>query len=302
MNPIFEDLLLGPLASPSFSRGLRFRWEDSRRRVRVAFAGVTVADSTRVMLLHEFGRLPVFYFPLEGVRTDVMEATSRRSFSPLKGEASYWTIRAGSRMAEDAAWNYLNPPPDGPPVKGYLAFYWHLMDAWYEEDEQVFAHARDPYKRVDILPSSRHVRVVLAGVTIADSRRPRLLLETGLPTRYYLPEQDVRMDLLERTETATRCPYKGKASYWSATIGDRVFKDIAWSYRDPLPACSPINSLLCFFNERVDAVYVDDERQAVPSTPWSDARGDSGSFPDTAKEVPKQQSLENRFRAIQFIH
>jgi uncharacterized protein (DUF427 family) len=104
MNPIFEDLFLGPLASPSFSQGLRFRWEDSRRRVHMVFAGVTVADSTRVMLLHEFGRLPVFYFPLEDVRTDLMEETSRRSFSPLKGEASYWTIRAGDRVAKDAAW------------------------------------------------------------------------------------------------------------------------------------------------------------------------------------------------------
>ncbi len=302
MNPIFEDLFLGPLASPSFSQGLRFRWEDSRRRVRVVFGGITVAESTHVMLLHEFGRLPVFYFPLEDVRMDVMEATDRRSHSPLKGEASYWTIRTGSRVAEDAAWSYARPLPDGPPIKGYLAFYWHLMDAWYEEDEQVFAHARDPYKRVDILPSSRHVRVVLAGVTIADSRRPRLLLETGLPTRYYLPEQDIRMDLLEPTETATRCPYKGQASYWSAQIGERVFKDIVWSYRDPLPACSPISSRLCFFNERVDAIYVDDERQAVPSTPWSDARGETGGFPDTAKELSNQQSLEKRFRAIQFIH
>src|SRR6266849_2102853 len=176
-NPVFEDVFLGPLASPSFSQGLRFRWEDSRRRVRVAFAGITVADSTHVMLLHEFGRLPVFYFPLEDVRMEVMEATDRRSHSPLKGEASYWTIRVGDRVAEDAAWSYPSPLPDGPPIKGYLALYWHLMDAWYEEDEQVFAHARDPYKRVDILPSSRHVRVVLAGVTIADSRRPRLFAD-----------------------------------------------------------------------------------------------------------------------------
>jgi uncharacterized protein (DUF427 family) len=271
MTRVLEDLFLGPLASPSFGQELRFRWEDSRRRVRVVFGGIAVADSMRVMLLHEFGRLPVFYFPLEDVRMDLLEETDHRSFSPLKGEASYWTIRAGSRVAEHAAWSYADPLPDGPGVKGYLAFYWHLMDAWYEEDEQVFAHARDPYKRVDILPSSRHVRVVLAGVTVAESRRPRLLLETGLPTRYYLPEQDVRRDLLEPSETTTRCPYKGQASYWSATVGGRQFKDIVWSYRDPLPACSPVNSLLCFFDERVEAVYVDGERQAVPSTPWSDA-------------------------------
>ncbi len=302
MNPVFEDVFLGPLASPSFSQELRFRWEDSRRRVRVVFGGITVADSTHVMLLHECGRLPVFYFPLEDVRIEVMEATEHRSFSPLKGEASYWTIRVDERVAEDAAWSYAHPLPDGPPIKGYLAFYWHLMDAWYEEDEQVFAHVRDPYKRVDILPSSRHVRVVLAGVTIADSRRPRLLLETGLPTRYYLPEQDVRMDLLEPTATATRCPYKGQASYWSATIGDRVFKDIVWSYRDPLPACSPISRLLCFFNERVEAICVDDERQAVPSTPWSDTRGATGGFRDPEKQVSHRQSLKERFRAVQFLH
>src|SRR5215469_2027747 len=99
MNPVFEDVILGPLASPSFSQEVRFRWEDSRRRVRVVFAGITVADSKHVMLLHEFGRLPVFYFPLEDVRMDLMEATQRRSSSPLKGEASYWTIRVSDRVA-----------------------------------------------------------------------------------------------------------------------------------------------------------------------------------------------------------
>ncbi len=159
--------------------------------------------------------------------------------------------------------------PSGPHVKGYIALYWHLMDAWYEEDEQVYAHARDPYKRVEILSSSRHVRVVLGGKTVADSHHARLLLETGGPIRYYLPEQDVRMELLEATETTTRCPYKGRASYWSARIGASVFKDIVWSYREPLPASTPIEGLLCFFNERVDAIYVDEEPVPKPITPWS---------------------------------
>jgi uncharacterized protein (DUF427 family) len=154
---------------------------------------------------------------------------------------------------------------------------------------------------VDILPSSCHVRVVLAGVTIAESRSPLLLLETGLPTRFYLPEQDVRMDLLEPTATATSCSYKGQASYWTATIGDWVFKCIVWSYRDPLAACALINRLLCLFNERVEAIYVDDERQAVPSTPWSEAKGATGDFPDTAKEVSDQQRLKKRWHAMQFL-
>jgi len=269
MQPVLEDMFMGPLATPSLSQELPFRWEDSQRRVRVIFAGLTIADSTHVMRLQEYGRLPVYYFPLEDVRQEVLEATNYHTHSPLKGEASYWTIRAGERVAENAAWSYLSPSPDGPHVKDYIALYWHLMDAWYEEDEQVFGHARDPYKRVEILPSSRHVRVVLGGETIADTHRPRLLLETGGPTRYYLPEQDVRMELLEASGTITRCPYKGQASYWSARIGASVFKDIVWSYRDPLPACTPIDGLLCFFNERVDAIYVDDELVTKPITPWS---------------------------------
>src|SRR5947208_511450 len=220
---VLEDIFMGQMASPSFGPELRYRWEDSRRRVHVVFADVTIADSKRVMLMHEYGHLPVFYFPIEDVRMEVMEATDHHTSSPLKGEASYWTIRVGDRVAEDAAWSYLNPLPEGPKISGYVAFYWEQMDAWYEEDERVFAHARDPYKRVDILPSSRHVRVVLGGMTIADTEHPQILLETGLPTRYYIPEQDIRMDLLEATETTTRCPYKGKASYWSARIGNKIF-------------------------------------------------------------------------------
>jgi uncharacterized protein (DUF427 family) len=136
-------------------------------------AGVTVADSKRVMLLQEFGRLPVFYFPLEDVRMDLLESTEHRTHSPLKGEASYWTVRVGDRSADHAAWNYPQPLPEGRRFK----------DAWFEDDQQVYAHARDPYKRVDILPSSRHVRIVLRGVTIADTHRAQLLLETGLPIR-----------------------------------------------------------------------------------------------------------------------
>src|SRR5712692_2278417 len=172
MKPALEDVFMGQPASPSFSQELRFRWEDSNRRVRVVFGGITIADSRHVMLLHEYGRLPVFYFPMEDVRKDVLEATNHRTHSPLKGEASYWTIQVGNRVAEHAAWSYASPLPNGPKVEGYMAFYWDQMDAWYEEDEQVFAHARDPYKRVDVLRSSRHVHVVLGGVIIADTQHP----------------------------------------------------------------------------------------------------------------------------------
>ena len=236
----------------------------------MVFAGETIADSKHVKLLHEFGRLPVFYFPQADVRVDLMEASDYHTHSPLKGEASYWTLRVGDRKAEHAAWSYPHPLAEGPQLQGYLAFYWDQMDAWYEEEQRVYAHARDPYKRVDILPSSRHVRVVLGGVTIADTQHPQLLLETGLPIRYYIPEQDIRMEFLEPTETTSHCPYKGRASYWTARIGEKVFKDSVWSYHEPLPECTPIAHYLCLYNERVDAIYVDDELVPVPKTIWSE--------------------------------
>src|SRR5258708_39324663 len=148
------------------------------------------------MLLLQLRRLAVYYFPVEDVRMDLLEATEHHTSSPLKGEASYWSVRVGNRVAENAAWSYPNPLPEGPDLKGYMAFYWDQMDAWYEEDERVFAHARDPYKRGDVLPSSPHMRVVLGGVTIDETRLPQFLLATGLPIRYDMPEQGVHRYLL----------------------------------------------------------------------------------------------------------
>jgi uncharacterized protein (DUF427 family) len=221
------------------------------------------------MLLHESKHLPIYYFPVEDVRTDLLLPTERRTHSPSMGEASYWSVQVGDRVAENAVWRYENPLPDGPDIKGYMAFYWNLMDAWYEEDDEVFVHPRDPYHRVDVLHSSRHVRVVIAGETVAESHRPRLLFETGLPTRYYLPKQDIHMDLLEPTEKMTACPYKGKASYWTVRVGDTVAQDIAWSYPFPIPECSKIENLIAFLNESAD-IHVDGELIPKPRTPWSE--------------------------------
>jgi uncharacterized protein (DUF427 family) len=246
----------------------RVHVEPSPRRVRVKFNDEVIADSRRVLLLRETGHLPVYYFPPEDVRQDLLEPTELHTRCPYKGEASYWTIRVGDREAKDAMWGYLDPLPGREDIRGYRAFYWNRVDAWYEEDEEVFKHPRDPYHRVDVLQSSRHVKVEIGGQTVADSRRPRLLFETGLPTRYYLPVEDVRMDLLEPTTTSSVCPYKGTASYWKLA-GDPSARDVAWSYQAPIPECPKIAGLISFFNERVDALYVDDERQEKPATAWS---------------------------------
>ncbi|HWE61311.1 MAG TPA: DUF427 domain-containing protein, partial [Chloroflexota bacterium] len=183
--------------------------EDSPRRVRVFFNNVVIADSRRVKLLFETNHLPVYYFPLADLRQDLLEPTDHTSHCPYKGDARYWSIRVADRVAENAVWNYPAPIPSGPAIGDFAAFYWDRVDAWFEEDEEVFVHPRDPYHRVDILESSRHVQVQINGITVADTHRPRLLFETSLPTRYYIPALDVRRDLLQPTHRQTRCPYKG---------------------------------------------------------------------------------------------
>ena len=149
-------------------------------------------------------------------------------------------------------WGYLDPLPGREDIRGYRAFYWNKMDAWYEEDEQVFKHPRDPYHRVDVLQSSREVRIEINGQTIAESRR----------------QEDVRMDLLEPTDTSSVCPYKGTASYWRLK-SDESGRDVAWAYLDPITECPKIKGLIAFFNERVDGLYVDGEPQEKPQTAWA---------------------------------
>ena len=186
----------------------------SPRCVRVFFAGETIANSKRAKLVREAEVLPVYYFPKEDVRADLFTATSRKSQCPVKGEASCWSIHAGGKLAENAVWSYSNPLPAASAIKDHFAFEWNPMDKWMEEEEELYVHPRDPYKRVDALPSSRHVRVVIDGQTVAETRRPHLVFETNHPVRYYIPQEDVRMDLLVPSATQSRCPYKGPASYW----------------------------------------------------------------------------------------
>ncbi len=242
--------------------------EPSPRWVRVVFNGETIASSKRPLLLVETNHRPVYYFPREDVRMDLLEPTPSRTHCPYKGDASYWTIRVGDRVSEDAAWSYEEPFPDRQDIRGYMAFYWDRVDHWYEEAEEIYKHPRDPRHRVDVLESSRHVQIAINGQIVADTRHPRLLFETGHPTRYYIPPEDVRMDLLRPTDLHSRCPYKGEASYWSARIGDVELPNIVWSYQDPIAECPRIKGYMSFFNEKVD-VTVDGELQPRPKTSWS---------------------------------
>ena len=234
-----------------------FRVDPSPRWVRAFFGGVAVGDSKRMALLFEPGKLPLYCVPEADVKTELLTQGS---------EPLHFDLAAAGRTARNAAWHF-----DAPELRGYLAFDWNAMDNWFEEDDEIFVHARDPHKRVDVLRSSRHVQVTLGSQVVADSHRPSLLFETHLPVRYYIPRADVRMDLLAPTDSHTRCPYKGVASYWSATIDGRTYKDIVWSYQVPIPECPKIEQLMCFFNERVDAISVDGVPEEKPRTKWSEA-------------------------------
>ncbi|HEY6788563.1 MAG TPA: DUF427 domain-containing protein [Trebonia sp.] len=256
-------------ADTATSQGARrVRTEPNHRRVRVFFGGQAVADSSRTIYLFETGHLPVYYFPREDVRFGLLEPTSHHTHCPWKGDASYYDVVAGGRRAENAVWAYPAPIDSVPELKDYVAFYWDKADAWFEEDDEVYKHARDPYHRVDVLNSSRHVEVRVNGVLVADTRRPRVLFETGLPVRYYVPKLDVRQELLIASARRSRCPYKGEAVYWSVQAGDEVLEDIVWSYPSPIPEAPKIENLLAFFNEKVD-ITVDGAPQERPVTKWS---------------------------------
>jgi uncharacterized protein (DUF427 family) len=234
--------------------------EPTQRRIRVRLGGSVVADSQRALLLVQYGPggLPTYFIPLE----DVTPGALVDQTSEPDGLES-WTVVSGRVRAAGAAFTH----PGFPELTGYVSFSWRQLE-WFEEDERVVVHARDPHKRVDTLRSSRRVEVRLHEEVIASSVRPLLLFETWLPIRYYLPFEDVRTDLLTPSDLVTICPYKGTARYWSARVGDRLVPDVLWSYPDPVVENPKIKDLACFFNERVDLI-VDGVLQERPDTPWS---------------------------------
>jgi len=243
----------------------RIRFENGAKRVRAFLGGEVVADTARPLLVWEVPYYPAYYFPLADVLAE-LTPDGGAVHSPSRGDARTFTVRSGAAQAPGAALRYEHSPIEE--LRDRVRFDWPAMDAWFEEDEEVFTHPRDPYTRVEILASSRRVRVEAGGVTIAESASPRLLFETGLPVRYYLPKTHVRLDLLIPSDTVTHCPYKGQAEYWSVRASDGVHDDLAWSYRAPLPESQKVAGLIAFHNEKVD-ISVDGVLQERPVTKFS---------------------------------
>ncbi len=244
----------------------RVRVEAGQKRVRGVVGGEVVVDTDAPLLVWEKPYYPTYYFPADGIRRDLLEDSGETSRTPSRGTAKVYSIVTDRFEVEDAVIGYDESPITE--LNGTYRFEWGAMDHWFEEDEEVYVHPRDPYKRVDALRSSRHVVISIDGVEVAISTSPVILFETGLPPRYYLPKTDVSLDLLAPSETSTECPYKGTAEYWSVQIGDTTYDDIVWSYPFPALESAPIAGLVCFYNERVD-ITLDGTLLDRPETPFS---------------------------------
>ena len=274
----------------------QLRYEPTAKRIRAQLGGQTVVDSTRAVLVWEPRRVvPSYAVPRDDVRgdlapgatagaggssaasgdsgqaglylpdvTDLAVLDPRIPFAVHTAEGQAVDLRAAGQRRPAAG--FL---PGDPDLTGLVVLDFAAFDAWFEEDEQNVSHPRDPFHRIDVLPSSRRVRLEIDGQVLAESSRPMLLFETMLPTRYYLPRADVTAELTP-SPTRTWCAYKGHASYFSATAGGRLVPDLAWTYEDPRHDAAGVRDLVAFFNERID-VIVDGKPQPRPVTPWSDS-------------------------------
>src|SRR6476661_3458500 len=235
------------------SRSEELRYEPTEKRIRATIGGRTVVDSARAAFVWEPRRIVPSYA--------VPEADVNAELRPGHPFAMH-TAPGDPLLVDGFAEAYRLHEPDLP---GYVLLDFAAFDAWYEEDERNYGHPRDPFHRIDIVHSTRHVVVELDGVTLADTRAPALLFETQLPTRFYLPPGDVDLAAFAPSEKHSWCAYKGQASYCS--LPDTP--DVAWFYPDPLREAAEVKDMIAFWDERVD-VIVDAERRGRPKTHWYD--------------------------------
>lgn len=240
--------------------------EPAPRRVRGVLGGITVFDTVAARYVWEWPYYPQYYVPLTDVAPGILVDEMQTESLPV-GAVGRFGLRVGGVTRPGAA--RVVPEDAGPPLATTVRFDWDALDAWFEEDEQVFVHPRSPYARVDALRSTRAVQVSLGGLVLAESASPVMVFETGLPTRYYLNRTEVRFEHLVPSDTRSECPYKGRTSgYWSVRVGGDIHRDLAWAYDFPTPALSPIAGLVAFYNERVD-IAVDGVETPRPRTHFS---------------------------------
>lgn len=233
------------------------------RRIRAVLGGQVVLDTTQATYVWEWPYYPQYYIPIGDVTPGVLVDEDHEQ-RLRRGTARRHGLRVRELVRRSSARVYSDDALDG--LAGTVRFDWDALDAWFEEDEEVFVHPRNPYTRVDALRSTRRVRIQLDATTLAESPSPVMVFETGLPTRYYFNRTEVNFDHLISTNTVTSCPYKGKTSgYWMVRVGNTTYPDLAWAYNFPTRQLLPIAGLVAFYNEKVD-VTVDGAQLPRPTT------------------------------------
>jgi uncharacterized protein (DUF427 family) len=237
------------------------------RRLRALVGDRVVLDSTGGRLLHESNHLPKLYVPIGDLDAALLERSEHSTHCPFKGDASYWALRVGDRVVPDAGWTYEEPFEPAAWLKGFASLYWEKADAWFVEDERVFGHLRDPYHRVDVFEASRPVRVTVGGALIAETERAKLLYETGLPARVYVPGADIVAGALAPAPKRTVCPYKGEATYWHVQADGTRVDEGAWSFETPLVEALEVARHVAFDGEGIEVEV------AEPADRFTLARG-----------------------------
>ncbi|KAI0260748.1 DUF427-domain-containing protein [Gloeopeniophorella convolvens] len=231
--------------------------EHCAKRIRVLVRGDFIVDTTRAQLVWEHRYYPQYYFHKSDVRNGVLVAAD----ASQPDEPDKYDIVLGQHHARAAATVHHSGP-----LEGLVKIEFDSVDAWFEEEEQIWVHPKDPYKRVDVLQSARHVRVEVDGVEVANTLKPRLLFETGLPVRTYIPKTDARLDLLIPSDLTSACPYKGVASYYDVKLPSGESREgLVWWYRNPTTECADIRGYVAFYDEKVD-VFVNGVKMERPKT------------------------------------
>jgi uncharacterized protein (DUF427 family) len=220
-----------------------------------------VADSKKVLMLRKSPFEIYYCFPEADVSSEVRGNAERQGSEETDefGTRRTFAVEADGQTAEAAAFIYTEPTTAGADLRGYVGFEFSRLGRWLEEDKELIGHPRDPFARIDVRKSSRHVEVRVGGETVIDTTKPFILAETGLQIRYYIPNEDVRWDFFSESDTRTTCPYKGRSRYFSVSAGSETVEDAAWSYPQPLQDARAVQNTIGLSHEKLE-VWVDGEK------------------------------------------
>ena len=229
--------------------------EPTNRRIRLKLGERFIADTEQAIVIYENGGHPTYYLPRADFIAGTLELSAKSEPAPPFGTRLYWSLQSGGAALQDKAWSFDGATLKLPELAGYVTVEWQAV-RWFEEDQEIFRHPRNVYKRIDTIPSSRLVEIFVGGRLVARTERAIFLFETGLITRYYFPAEDLLAGALAPSDLTTYCPYKGKAAYYHFDLDGKRHEDIVWYYPEPLAESGGIKSLISFYNEKIDEIRV----------------------------------------------